>query len=234
MIKDKEGTSQVTWIILNAVNNMQSGVDKLALFLKGSKSKLVVPIESKQLFGGLMWHDIPTIKGFIKQLIGMELIRRKTVHCFVYAYPILELTEAGKKVLDEKINIELQIIKEQKPITVGESEEKTFELFSEGKTIEEIAKERSLAISTIYTHFYKLISNNFLSSSDVVPDEVIKHVADVYKKFKTEPKLKELKEKMPENISYEELRCVLAGLRIEHKEKNIAGGKNDKNTAAKD
>ena len=61
-----EETFQITRIILNAVSNLQTGVDKLALFLKGSKSKLVIPIESKQLFGGLMWHDIPTIKGFIK------------------------------------------------------------------------------------------------------------------------------------------------------------------------
>ena len=210
MIKDKEDTSQVTWIILNAVNNMESGVDKLALFLKGSKSKLVVPIESKQLFGGLMWHDIPTIKGFIKQLLEMELIRRKTVHGYVYAYPILDLTEAGKKVLNEKIKIELQIIKEQKPITIGESEEKTFELFSEGNNIEEIAKERNLSVSTIYTHFYKLISNNFLSSSDAVPDEKIKQISEVYTQFKNEPKLKELKELLPEEISYEEIRCVIA------------------------
>ena len=41
-----EDTSQITWIVLNAVKNMQIGVDKLALFLKGSKSKLVVPIET--------------------------------------------------------------------------------------------------------------------------------------------------------------------------------------------
>ena len=212
MIKDKEGTSQLTWIILNAVKNMEVGVDKLALFLKGSKSKLVVPIESKQLFGGLMWHDIPTIKGFIKQLIGMELIRRKNVYGYVYAYPILELTEAGKKVLDEKIKIELQIIKEQKPITIGESEEKTFELFSEGNNIEEIAKERNLSVSTIYTHFYKLISNNFLSSSDVVPDEKIKQISEAYNQFKNEPRLKELKELLPEEISYEEIRCVVADM----------------------
>ena len=215
MIKAKEDTSQVTWIILNAVNNMESGVDKLALFLKGSKSKLVVPIESKQLFGGLMWHDIPTIKGFIKQLIVMELIRRKTVHGYAYSYPILELTEAGKKVLNEKIKIELQIIKEQKPITVGESEEKTFELFNQGKNGEEIAKERNLAVSTIYTHFYKLIVNNFLSSSDVVPDEKIKQISEAYNQFKNEPKLKELKELLPEEISYEQIRCVLADMKKE-------------------
>ena len=176
-----EETSQMTWIILNAVKNMQLGADKLALFLKGSKSKLVVPIESKQLFGGLMWQDIPTIKGFIKQLIGMELIRQKTVYGYIYSYPILELTEAGNKVLIDKIKIELQIIKEQKPITVGESEINTFELFGEGKKAEEIAKDRNLAVSTIYTHFYHLIANGYLSSYDAVDEEKIKIITEVYR-----------------------------------------------------
>ena len=207
-----EDTYQIVWIILNAVKNLQCGVDKLALFLKGSKSKLVVPIESKQLFGGLMWHDIPTIKGFIKQLIGMELIRKKTIQGYIYDYSILELTEAGSKVLNEKIKIELQIIKEQKLITVGESEMKTFELFSERKNIEEIAKERNLAVSTIYAHLYHLIANNYLSSSDVVEEERIKQITEAYIQFKSEPKLKELKEKLPENISYGEIRCVVADM----------------------
>jgi len=201
-------TFQITWIILNAVRNLQSGVDKLALFLKGSKSKLVVPIESKQLFGGLMWHDIPTIKGFINQLIDMEFIRKKNIQGYTYSYPILELTEAGKKVLAEKIKVELQIIKEQKPVKVGESEMATFDLFSGGKNVEEIAKERNLAVSTIYIHLYHLIANDYLSSSDVVSEEKISQITEAYKQFKNEPKLKELKEMLPENISYEEIRCV--------------------------
>ena len=207
-----EDTSQITWIILNAVKNLQNGVDKLALFLKGSKSKLVVPIESKQLFGGLMWHDIPTIKGFINQLIEIELIRKRSVEGYFYSYPILELTEAGKKVLDEKIKVDLQIIKEQKTITVRESEMATFELFSEGKNIEEISRERNLAISTIYSHLYHLIVNNYLSSSDVVSEEKIKQIIEVYRQFRIKPKLKELKEKLPENISYDEIRCAVADL----------------------
>jgi len=205
-----EDMPQIVWIILNAVKNLQCGVDKLALFLKGSKSKLVVPIESKQLFGGLMWHDIQTIKGFIWQLIGMEFVRKKNVQGYIYPYSILELTEAGKKVLDEKIKVELQITKEQKSIKVGESETRTFELFSEGKNVEEIAKERNLAVSTVYTHLYHLIANNYLSSADIISEEKIRQIGDSYKKFSHEPKLKELKEMLPENISYGEIRCVTA------------------------
>lgn len=219
--KESEKTYQVVWIILNAIKNMELGVNKLSLFLKGSKSKLVVPIESKQLFGGLIWHDIPTIKGFINQLIGMELLRKRIIQGYIYNYPILELTEAGNKVLDEKMKVELQIIKEQKPVNIGESEEKTFELFSEGKTIEEIAKERNLAVSTIYTHLYKLIVNNYLSSSDIIPEEKISGIMKIYRQFNDEPKLKELKEKLPENISYEEIRCVVADFKKEN-DKNIA------------
>ena len=211
--KESDNAYQVTWIILNAVKKMQIGETKLALFLKGSKSKLVVPIESQQLFGGLMWHDIQTITNFIKQLIEIGLIKKKIMQGAVYSYPVLELADAGKKVLDEKIKIELQIIKEQKPITVGESEERTFELFDLGKNIEEIAKERNLEISTIYSHLYNLIVNNYLSSSDVVSEEKIKQVIEIYNQFKNEPRLKELKEKLPENISYGEIKCVLADVK---------------------
>lgn len=209
----QEYTHQVVWIILNAVKNMELGVNKLALFLKGSKSKLVVPIESKQLFGGLMWYDIPTIVGFIKQLLEMELIRKKTIYGIFYSYPVLELTNAGRKVLDEKIKIDLQIIKEEKSIKVGESEKLTFELFNQGKSIEQIAKERNLAVSTIYDHLYRLIVNDYLSSSDVVPEKVINIVTETYKKFHVEPRLKELKEKLPEEIPYNEIKCVLADLK---------------------
>lgn len=164
---ESDDIRQVTWIILNAVKELEVGVDKLALFLKGSKSKLVVPIESKQLFGGLMWHEIITIKGFIKQLLEMEFIRRRTLHYGYYPFQVLELTDAGKKVLHEKIRISLQIIREEKPAKVGDSEKITLELFNNGKNAEEISKGSGLAVSTIYTHFYRLIVNGYLSSHDV-------------------------------------------------------------------
>ena len=115
--------------------------------------------------------------------------------------------------MDEKIKIELQIIKEQKPITVGDSEMETFKLFGERRAIQDIAKERNLSVSTIYTHMYHLIVNDYLSSSDVVSEEKIKHITEVYKQFKNEPKLKELKEMLPEDISYDEIRCVVADLK---------------------
>ena len=104
----------------------------------------------------------------------------------------------------------MQILKEEKPVNVGETEKKTFELYSKDKSVEEIAIERNLAVSTIYTHMYHLISNGLISVHEVISEEKINQVIEVYNKFKNEPKLKEL---LPETISYEEIRCVIANIK---------------------
>ena len=203
---------QVTWIILNAVKHLQVGKIKLAQFLKGSKSKEVKSISNEVVYGGLMWYDIPTITGFIEQLEIIGLIHKKVLVESPYDYSVYELTDAGKIVLDEKKQIALQIIKEQKPITVGDSEKETLKLVQDGKTVLEIAKERNLAKSTIYTHIFRLIVNQYISSNQVISKEIITQVSDIAGNFKDMPSVTEVKELCPE-ISYEEIRCVLADIK---------------------
>lgn len=206
--KYKSQMHQVTWIILNAVKHLQVGKIKLAQFLKGSKSKVVKPIEDEAVYGGLFWYDIPTITGFIEQLENIGLIHKKAISGNPYDYSVFELTEAGNMVLEEKKEIILQVIKEKKAITVGESEEETLKLVRAGKTIYQIAQERNLAESTIYTHCFRLIVNHRLSSSDILNKEIIQKIKDSMAKLK-EPTVKAVKELLPD-ISYEEIRCVLA------------------------
>ena len=206
MLKDSD---KIVWIILNAVKNLKVGKNKLAEFLKGSKSKGVAHLSSQQGYGGLLWHDIATIEGFIEQLEQMNLIRRKRIAIDDY-YSVLEITEAGEKVLKEKINIELQIIKKEKPMNVGESEKTTLGLFKEGKNPEEIAKIRDLEISTVYDHLYRLVANNYLSASEFIPENIITQILEAKSKFPNIIKLKEIKEILPEEITYNEIRCVLA------------------------
>lgn len=202
---------QVAWIVLNAVKRLKVGKIKLSQFLKGSKSKVVKPIAGEAVYGGLMWHDIPTIAGFIEQLESMDLIQRRIISGYSRDYPILELTEAGKLVLEEKKLIPLQIIRQAKPITVGDSEKETYELIIQGKTISQIAEQRNLASSTIYTHFFRLIVNGCLSGSDIIPEGIIKKVRDAANKL-SKPTVKDVKELLPD-VSYEEIRCVLADIK---------------------
>src|SRR3989338_1241967 len=109
-IKEAEESEQITWIILNAVRNIKVGKHKLAEFLKGSKAKDVSYLSSQQGYGGLLWYDITTVIGFTEQLEQMGLITRIRQAIDDY-YSTLELTDAGKRVLEEKIKVELQIIK---------------------------------------------------------------------------------------------------------------------------
>ena len=204
-----ESQDNIAWIILSAAKNIKAGKYKLAEFLKGSKAKDVAHLSGQQGYGGLLWHDIATIVGFIEQLEQIGMMARKLAAIDSY-YSVLELTEAGEKVLEEKMNIELQIIKREESIAVGPTEKATFELFMAGKSIEKISKERNLAVSTIYDHLHRLVVNDFLSISEFVPEHIAKQILEAKSRLPNASKLKEIKEILPEEITYNEIRCVLA------------------------
>ena len=210
-----EETYQITWIILKAAENINAGKYKLAEFLKGSKSKDVAYISSEQGYGGLLWFNINEIVAFIEQLEEMGIIKRTSLDDY---YSVLGLTEAGKKVLDEKIRIELQIIKKEKPLIVGDTEKVTLELFKKGKSVPEIAYERNLAFSTIFEHMRKLAANGYVSSSEFVEDDKINKILEARGKLKKHFMLREIKEILPDDITYDEIKCVLAdkSLKIEN------------------
>ena len=199
----------ITWIILTAVKELSTGKIKLAEFLNGSKAQDVAYLSNKPGYGGLFWYSTDAIIGFAEQLENMLLIKRKIIHENDF-HGILELAEAGEKVLNEKIKINLQVIKKEKILKVGDTEKATFELFKQKKSIPEIAYERKLAVSTIYEHMVNLISNNYLRSADIIPEARIVEIKNAYSTFKIMPKLKEIKEILPDEISYGEIKCVLA------------------------
>jgi len=85
----------------------------------------------------------------------------------------------------------------------------SFHLFKEGKSVAEIAKERNLSISTIEGHLALYVGTGEIDINTMVPLEkqlLIKAAAKThgYQSHKT------LKENLPENISYGEIRLVLA------------------------
>ena len=91
----------------------------------------------------------------------------------------------------------------------------TLRLLNGGKKVSEIAKERNLVESTIYTHCFRLIVNNQLSSSDIISGETIHKIINAVNNT-SEPSVKAIKESLPE-LSYEEIRCVLAESRDKEK-----------------
>lgn len=83
----------------------------------------------------------------------------------------------------------------------------SFNLFNQGKTIEQIADERNITIQTVYNHLCKYIELGELNVEKVVAkekvDAISKHFMDA-ENFTLTP----AKEALGENYSFNEIRCV--------------------------
>ena len=176
---------QIVWIILEAIGRLEAGKSKISAFLKGSHSKIInePQLDCKVGYGALFWFDLATIHGFITQLEEMELIETQKVRTANYSYPILALTNAGRKALNEKIEVPLQIKKDIRPESNLVSEKLTLELFQQGRTILEICTERKLKLSTIYTHFSNLIEKGMLKAQDLIYSETIDLILKAKKEY---------------------------------------------------
>lgn len=212
-----EETHQITWVILKAAENIHTGKHKLAKFLKGSKAKDIAHLSNEQGYGGLLWFSMEEIVAFIEQLEDMGLIKRTSLQDY---YSILELTDAGRKILNEIIKIQLLFVKKEKPLVVGDTERTTLELFKKGKSVPEIAYERKLAFSTIFEHMRKLLANGYVSSAEFVEQDKIDKILEARAKLKRHFRLKEIKEILPENVSYDEIKCVLDDKSFKIEDKN--------------
>ena len=127
--------------------------------------------------------------------------------------------------LEKSIQIN-QITKHQNLVAKTEeaslqfSVQKTLQLFKKGTGIEQIAKERDIKVSTVWSHLANLIEYNQLSLRKVLSEEKIRKILPFI--FSEDDQLKKIKQKIPDDfINYDELNCVLAYVRSKNRIKNI-------------
>jgi ATP-dependent DNA helicase RecQ len=87
----------------------------------------------------------------------------------------------------------------------------SYTLFKQGKSIAEIAEERDLSTATIESHLSYYISSGDLLIDDMVDIHKQKAIHKAAGLFGTSS-LKTLKENLPEDISYGEIKMVLASI----------------------
>jgi hypothetical protein len=85
----------------------------------------------------------------------------------------------------------------------------SFNLYKEGKSIEEIAKERNLNIVTIQGHLATFISSKQININDLVSEEKQLQIREAIKTNGRES-VKILKDNLPQEITYGEIRMVMA------------------------
>lgn len=100
----------------------------------------------------------------------------------------------------------------------GDSKRLSLSLFNEGKTLQEIASERNLAVSTIESHFTGFILTGEIDVSALVSDEKIKYMLPVVEK-NISKSLSEIKHILPDECTYTEIRAVLNHIKYTNKNK---------------
>lgn len=95
----------------------------------------------------------------------------------------------------------------------GNSHAESFRLFKEGKSIVDIAKERKLAVSTIEGHMCRFISSGEINIEEVISKEKAAMIMEVLKDYDGTA-IGPVKVKLPPEISFGEIRMVLASLQL--------------------
>ena len=93
------------------------------------------------------------------------------------------------------------------------SKEISFELWKDGKTMEDIAKERQFAVQTIEGHLAYFVGIGELDVNKIVSAEKIKLISNYFQNNNTSL-LSEAKVTLGDDVSYKELRFVLEHLKF--------------------
>ncbi len=141
-----------------------------------------------------------------KELLNITGMGQKKINEF--GEKILEIisTYLKEKNIDKTIDhsVMVQEAKEKKP----DSRRVSYELFSQGKTISEIAAERNLATSTIEGHLAHYVGTGEIEVEKVLSARKLSNILSVFKKLK-EFTLSEAKSTLGEEVSWTELRFAI-------------------------
>jgi len=88
--------------------------------------------------------------------------------------------------------------------------EQTFLLYKQGKKLEEIAKQRGFALSTIQSHLVPYVTSGEIVIDDLVSTEKQKLILKALEKLNYEDGLTPIKNNLPDDISFSEIRYVMA------------------------
>ena len=99
--------------------------------------------------------------------------------------------------------------------TLGETYLLTKEMFDHGMSVEAIAKERGLAIGTIYGHLARFVEKGELEASQIVEPEKYNEILEYFEST-FDPQINIAREVLGEGYQYGEIKAVLAELQREH------------------
>ncbi len=141
----------------------------------------------------------------------------------------VKIKQYGQQFLDQIIEyceehnlsslIKEKVPKKEKGVKTNTSKKKddtytvTYKLYKEGNSIVEIAKTRNLTIGTIETHLSKYVSSGEIKIDELVSREKLVIIESEIKNYNG-GSITAIKNKLSSNISFGEIKLVMAGLGI--------------------
>ncbi len=161
-------------------------------------------------------RDLLLIDGFGKIKVdkyGGEIIEIITAYCEQHNIESAIIPKKEKKKGKEKkiviTDIQKTADENKKPTTY----QSTYGLFKEGKTVQEIATERNLAVQTIEGHLSAFIEKGLININELMKPERYNEIVPIMKE-ESEKTLTEIKTIHPQ-LEYGEMKMVLAALAFE-------------------
>ena len=208
-------------IVLETVRSLQQrpvGRNRLVQLLSGSRAQAMQQFgyDRHKFYGKLGGLTQPQISDLI-----IALLNAKYLQVSGGELPVLNLSSLGAEALTARAALPLEIpgvttrvdetiSRRQTRTERSDTVSQTLELFEEGLTPADIATRRKLAQSTIYTHLARLITDKKIGLDQVVSAEIEAQVIEAITQVGGAGALAPLKAILPDTISYDEIRCVVA------------------------
>jgi ATP-dependent DNA helicase RecQ len=216
----RRAESEDEWIplvILETVRTLRRplGRDKIAMIVRGSHAQEIVNGgHHRHKFHGKLKHlTLREIGEVIEQLVTRGYL--KTIGG---EYPVAALTPLGEQTLNARAAIALNggttASKEKRAekkamLKAGGTIERTLELAHQGFTVAQIAERRGFAISTIYDHLERLVADGRIAPDRFIELNVREQILAAMKQWDGQW-LSSLKALLPQEISYDQIRFVVA------------------------
>lgn len=118
----------------------------------------------------------------------------------------------------------------RKPLT--QTLELTYNMFFEGKSIEQITKEREFKQESVERQIVELITKSLISVEDVVDKKNLDQIKESFTVENIES-LQSIKESLPDDITYFEIKCTLASMCAQPKRLELSDYPKPKNKTKK-
>ena len=216
-VLDDYSPKQIALIILDAVRRLKFkvGRERLAQVLHGSQAAKVKDT-------GLDQHTYYARLFFLRQSEILDLIDQLLQAGYFKLvggqYPVLHLSPQGEMVIQQRQEIPLNLPKRFKKVIragglpsqqVGSTVSITETLFLQGNSPEQIARQRELSSMTVYRHLAELVGAGKIKLGQLVSKEKQAKVEEAIRKVGSFEYLKPIKDLLPDEISYDEIRCVV-------------------------